>query len=54
MFEPNIVAGVPSTRCDLKFPVSNAGAGTVQKTYCTMGFNSWGVVERDTNNIPMD
>ena len=40
MFEPKTVAGVPSTRCDLEFVVSNAGAGTVETTYCTIGFNS--------------
>ena len=40
MFEPKTVAGVPSTRCDLEFAVSGVGAGTIRKTYCTIGFNS--------------
>ena len=41
MFEPKTVARVPSTRCDLKFSDEQyGGAGTMQETYWTMGFNS--------------
>ena len=53
MFEPKTVAGVPSTRYDLEFVVSSAGAGTIQITYCTIGSNSSGAVERDANSVPM-
>ena len=54
MLEPKTVAGVPSTKCDLKFDVSDVRAGNVAATYCVIGFKSCGTVERDTKSVPMD